>query len=108
MAGAGSNLSQTNPALLKRVTADLEHIIKAHFGKGPVPVDLLTSSSSGLDPDISVAAAEYQIERIALARGLTGQELRIVIQSNMEERTFGFLGEKRVNVLKLNLALDFK
>jgi potassium-transporting ATPase KdpC subunit len=72
----------------------------------PVPVDLATTSASGLDPDISPAAALYQAERVARSRGLTPERVRKLIESNIQGRTFGLLGEPRVNVLRLNLALD--
>jgi len=72
----------------------------------PIPVDLVTSSGSGLDPDISVAAAEYQVPRVARVRGLVQSDVEALVKKNTRGRQFGFLGEPRVNVLSLNLALD--
>lgn len=103
----GSNLGPTSPALLDAVRTRVETIRKAHPGQtGPIPADLVTASASGLDPHISPAAADYQVTRIARARALDETRIRTLVESNTEGRTFGLLGEPRVNVLKLNLALD--
>jgi potassium-transporting ATPase KdpC subunit len=103
-ASTGSNLGPTSKALMDRVKGDVDKL-KAQSDK-PVPVDLVTTSASGLDPDITPAAAEFQIARVAKARNMSPDALRELVQSNTENRTFGVLGEVRVNVLKLNLALD--
>jgi K+-transporting ATPase ATPase C chain len=100
----GSNLGPTSKALADRVQQSVagENVAAA----GPVPVDLVTESGSGLDPDITPAAAFYQVERIAPLRGLSAQQLHDLVQAHIQPRQFGFLGEPRVNVLELNLALD--
>lgn len=104
---SGSNLGPTNPDQLKAVEERVAALRKAHPDQtGPVPVDLVTASGSGLDPHISPAAAEYQVARVALARGRTIARMRELIAAHTEERTLGILGEPRVNVLRLNLALD--
>ena len=106
-ASSGSNQGPLNPALADAVKGRIEALQKADpDNKAPVPVDLVTASGSGLDPDISVAAAEYQVHRVAKARGLGEEQVRALIAVNTTGRTFGVLGEPRVNVLKLNLALD--
>ena len=106
-ASSGSNQGPTNPALMDAVKARVQALRDADPGNAtPVPVDLVTASASGLDPHISPAAAEYQIQRIARVRGLPLQEIKELVSHHTEDRQFGILGEPRVNVLKLNLALD--
>jgi K+-transporting ATPase ATPase C chain len=103
---SGSNQGPTNPALIQAVRVRIEALKKADPGNTQlIPVDLVTTSASGLDPHISVAAAEYQLPRIARLRGMTENDVRRLIDQNTEGRTLGVLGEPRVNVLKLNLAL---
>jgi len=103
----GSNLGPTNTALLDEVQGRLTDLKKADSANAlPVPVDLVTSSASGLDPDISAAAAAYQVARVARARGIGEDAVRALVAANTRERAFGLLGEPRVNVLALNLALD--
>lgn len=107
-ASSGSNLSAGNPALLKVVQARIDALKKNDATTKKLPVDLVTASSSGLDPHISPAAAIYQINRVARARGLTDAQVSELVQRYTEDRQFGVLGEPGVNVLKLNLALDGK
>ena len=103
---SGSNLGPTNPVLIERVKADVERIQQAHPGKGPVPVDLVTTSASGLDPHISPASAFYQVERVAASRRLDPAAVRGLVQKHVEGRWLGVIGEPRVNVLRLNQDLD--
>jgi K+-transporting ATPase ATPase C chain len=106
-ASGGSNLGPSNPALQAAVNARIAALRAADPGNtAPVPVDLVTSSASGLDPDISVAAALYQVPRVARARGLSESAVAALVAAHTEGRQFGLLGEPRVNVLRLNLALD--
>jgi K+-transporting ATPase ATPase C chain len=102
---AGSNLGPTNKALIDRISASVD-AMRAANGGGPVPVDLVTTSGSGLDPDISPAAAEYQVNRVATARGLSPDAVRTVIARHTTQPLFGFLGQAAVNVLLVNLDLD--
>ncbi|REE19774.1 MULTISPECIES: potassium-transporting ATPase subunit KdpC [unclassified Paraburkholderia] len=103
----GSNLGPTNPALLDEIKGRLDALKAAGTDMSkPVPVDLVTSSGSGLDPEISPAAAAYQIERVAKARKLAANDVQALVDRYTSGRQFGILGEPRVNVLQLNLALD--
>jgi K+-transporting ATPase ATPase C chain len=104
---SGSNLGPTNPDLIKAVQERISALKQADpDNKAPIPVDLVTSSASGLDPHISPAAAEYQIARVARIRGLDVEKVRQLVAQHTESRTFGLLGEPRVNVVELNLDLD--
>ena len=106
-ASSGSNQGPTNPALVEAVTARVKALQDADPGnKLPIPVDLVTASGSGLDPHISIAAAEYQVSRVAKERGMDSAKLKELVARHTEGRQLGFLGEPRVNVLELNLDLD--
>lgn len=106
-ASAGSNIALSNPALSERIAERIAALEAADpTNRQAIPVDLVTASGSGLDPHISLVAAEYQIERVARVRGVDTAVLRQLVAEHTEGRTFGLLGEPRVNVLRLNLALD--
>lgn len=102
----GSNLGPTNEALERKLADRIAAIRAAGHAEGPVPVDLITASASGLDPHLSPAAAFYQVERVAAARGVPAERLRALVEAHVEGRLLGVLGEPVVNVLALNLALD--
>lgn len=104
-ASGGSNLGPTNQKLVDRITEDTKLLEREHPGE-PVPIDLVTASASGLDPDITQAGAAFQISTVAHARGLSEAEIRAIVQRHTSTRQFGILGEPRVNVLELNLDLD--
>jgi len=103
--GGASNLGPTNSALITRVNGDVTRL-QAENPEARIPVDLVTTSGSGLDPDISPAAAEFQIVRVARERGMSEGDVRAAVVRHTEARQWGFLGEPRVNVLELNLELD--
>ena len=104
-----SNLGPTNRKLIDRVSDDVKRVRAENpTYTGPIPADLVTQSGSGLDPDISPASADLQVARVAAARNMSQEAVRQIVAANTEGRQYGFLGEPRVNVLKLNLALDHK
>jgi K+-transporting ATPase KdpC subunit len=106
-ASSGSNLGPTNPALVEQVKARVQALHDADPGNSAsIPIDLVTASGSGLDPDISVAAALFQASRVARVRGIDPGRVRSLVEQSVQDRQFGLLGEPRVNVLALNLALD--
>ncbi len=105
MASGGSNLGPTSRTLIERVEAEIDRL-RAANGSAPIPVELVTASASGLDPDISPAGAAYQVGRVAAARGLDRSTIEAAVARHTRTPLFGFIGEPRVNVLELNLDLD--
>lgn len=101
-----SNMNPANPALIEAITERIELLSRSISQKGPVPADLVTTSASGLDPNISPEAAIYQIQRVSQARGIDEKTLEDLINRYTNQRTFGFIGERSINVLEINLALD--
>ena len=101
----GTNLAQSNKALVTRIQSDIDKLAAQNQGK-PVPIDMVTTSASGLDPDITPDNAYYQLPRVAQARGIDQDRLKKLVADHTSSRQLGFLGEPRVNVLELNLALD--
>ncbi len=101
----GSNLGPTNKELLKRVSSRVQTLRNENL-KNEIPIDLVTESASGLDPNISISSAYFQVPRIAKARGISEDALKNIVKKNIENKYFGILGEKRITVLKLNLDLD--
>ena len=107
LASGGSNLGPLNSALVEQVKINVAALRSGNpAGVAPIPVDLVTASASGLDPDISPAGARYQIARVARARGIAAESLEELVAAHVQEKLLGMMGERRINVLELNLALD--